>query len=106
MIKGFKSLPADANIALINVKLIPLLHPICVKNNKTTRSIITHIKNHSLDMSFIKKRKLDKLESVDEHCVGEEEADDTDQHSAGEEVLRHQFLPNPTNTAFFECVNC
>jgi hypothetical protein len=53
--------------------------PICLKNNKTTRSFITHLKNHGLDVSLMKKRKLDKLDFVDEHYVGEEEADeDTD----------------------------
>jgi hypothetical protein len=36
----------------------------------------------------VKKRKLDKLDSVDEHCVDEEETDeDTDQHPAGKEVV-------------------
>jgi hypothetical protein len=36
----------------------------------------------------MKKRKLDKLDFVDEHYVGEEEADeDTDQHPTGEEVV-------------------
>ncbi|RCH82097.1 hypothetical protein CU097_003957 [Rhizopus azygosporus] len=38
--------------------------------------------------SFVKKRKLDKLDSVYEHCVDKEETDeDTDQHLAGGEVV-------------------
>ncbi|RCH83907.1 hypothetical protein CU097_007004 [Rhizopus azygosporus] len=65
--------------------------PIYLKNNKTTRSFTAHLKNHGLGASFVKKRKLDKLDSVYEHCVDKEETDeDIDQHLAGGEVVHDE----------------
>lgn len=53
MIKGFKSLPADANIALIKVKRIPLLHPVLIEQHMCDRfSKFGHV----LDLGFYKDR--------------------------------------------------
>ncbi|OAD66468.1 hypothetical protein PHYBLDRAFT_152543 [Phycomyces blakesleeanus NRRL 1555(-)] len=52
---------------------------ICLKNNKTTRPFITHLKKHGLNVSLMKKRKVVKLDSADKHF-----------HPAGEEVVEEE----------------
>lgn len=70
--------------------------PICLTIVKTTRSCITHIKRHGINVSLAKKRKLEKLNNVDEHYVGEEEADEeTDQYSASEEEAAENTGQHP-----------
>ncbi|CEP07562.1 hypothetical protein [Parasitella parasitica] len=76
----------------INRKEKSFACPICHKNNSKRRKFFTNLKRLGLNASLAKKRKPNKLTSINKlgsnnkHRVDEKEADEvTDQHSVGEE---------------------